>query len=90
MIERKKYLEMCQMVSALKNSSGNMKKDVPSDLLVSYENVAYYPVSYELSFANDGTVKHGAILHDLKANSIIKTSLERVEKYGKEGTDSKN
>lgn len=83
MIDRTKYLQMCQKVSLLKNELCGIKKDVPQELFVQYEGADYYPVSYELAF-EIGNPVHYAIIHDLKANSIIKTKLEKI--YRKEET----
>lgn len=80
-MDRKLYLELCQKVSVLKNGICGIKENVPDELKVIYNGIAYYPVSYELSFDDKGNVKHTAILHDLKANSITSAALERVEKY---------
>ena len=80
-MERKLYLELCQKVSVLKNGICGIKENAPDELKVIYNGIAYYPVSYELSFDDKGNVRHTAILHDLKANSITSADLERVTKY---------
>ena len=80
-IERNEFLQMCQKVSVLKNGVCGIKENVPDELKVIYNGIAYYPVSYELSFDDKGNVRHTAILHDLKANSIMNVNLERVTKY---------
>ena len=80
-MDRKLYLELCQRVSLLKNGICGIKENVPDELKVIYNGIAYYPVSYELSFDDKGNVRHTAILHDLKANSIMNVNLERVTKY---------
>lgn len=79
-MDRKLYLELCQRVSVLKNGICGIKENVPDELKVIYNGIAYYPVSYELSFDN-GKPTHTAILHDLKANSITSADLGRVAKY---------
>ena len=80
-MDRKLYLELCQKVSVLKNGICGIKENVPDELKVIYNGIAYYPVSYELSFDDKGNVRHTAILHDLSANSIMNVNLERVTKY---------
>lgn len=80
-MQRTEYLELCQKMSALKNGILGIKENVPDEFKVIYHGIAYYPVSYELSFDDKGNVRHTAILHDLKSNSIISAALERVEKY---------
>ena len=79
-MQRDIFLQLCQKVSVLKNGISGIKENVPDELKVIYNGIAYYPVSYELSFDN-GKPTHTAILHDLKANSITSADLERVTKY---------
>ena len=79
-MQRDIFLQMCQKISVLKNGICGIKENVPNELKVIYNGIAYYPVSYELSFDN-GKPTHTAILHDLQANSITSADLERVTKY---------
>lgn len=79
-MERKRYLELCQMVSVLPGGVFGIKQNVPDDLKVVHNGIEYYPISYKLSFDN-GRPTHTAILHDLKANSIMNADLETVTKY---------
>ena len=81
MIERKKYLEMCQMVAVLPSGVFGIKQNVPDNLKVVYEGIAYYPVSVDISFDKDGKVINKAIIHSLHANSIIEANLKDVEVY---------
>lgn len=80
MIDRREYLEMCQKVSVLPSGVFGIKQNVPDDLKVIHNGIEYYPISYKLSFDN-GRPTHTAVLHDLKANSIIDADLETVTKY---------
>ena len=84
MIDRKTYLEMCQKVSVLPSGVLGIKQNVPDDLKVIHNGIAYYPISYKLSFDN-GRPTHTAILHDLRANSIMNTDLEAITKYEPSG-----
>ena len=79
-MDRKLYLELSQKVSVLKNGICGIKENVPDELMVVYNGIKYYPVAYELSFDDKGNVRHTAILHDLKANSIINADLRKVKK----------
>lgn len=79
-MQRDIFLQMCQKVSVLKNGICGIKENVPNELKVIYNGIAYYPLSYELSFDN-GKPTHTAILHALTANSITMAKLERVTKY---------
>lgn len=79
-MDRKLYLELCQKVSVLKNGVCGIKENVPNELKVIHNGIEYYPTAYELSF-DKGKPTHTAILHDLKANSIVNASLEMVTKY---------
>ena len=80
-MDRKLYIALCQKVSVLKNGICGIKEDVPNELMVVWSGIKYYPVAYELSFDDKGNVRHTAILHDLKANSIINADLGKVTKY---------
>ncbi len=79
-VQRDIFLQMCQKVSMLKNGLCGIIENVPDELKVIHNGIEYYPVSYELSFDN-GKPTHTAILHDLKANSIMNADLEKVTKY---------
>lgn len=79
-MDRTEFLQMAQKVSVLKNGICGIKENVPDELKVIHNGIEYYPISYELSFDN-GKPTHKAILHDLKANSIMTANLERVIKY---------
>ena len=62
-----------------------IRQNVPTRLLVSWKGIDYYPQSYELAFNDDGSTRHIAIIHDLKANSICHVLLAEVaEKEVKE------
>jgi hypothetical protein len=80
-MDRTEFLQMCQKLSMLKSGICGIKENVPDELKVIYNGIAYYPVSYELSFGDKGNVRHTAILHDLKANSIMNVDLGKVIKY---------
>lgn len=77
MIDRKTYLEMCQKVSVLESGAFGIKKNVPKELLVIYDNTEYYPEKYVLSFDN-GEAIHTAVLHDLRANMRMCADLEKT------------
>lgn len=80
-MNRKLYIELCQKVSVLKNGICGIKENVPEELMVIYNGIKYYPVAYKLSFDDKGNVRHTAILHDLKTNSIMNAELGKVIKY---------
>ena len=80
-MDRTVFLQMCQKVSVLKNGICGIKENVPDELKVIYNGIVYYPVAYELSFDDKGNIRHTAILHDLKANSIMNVDLGKVTKY---------
>lgn len=80
-MQRNDYLQVCQKVSVLKNGISGIKENVPNELKVVYNGIKYYPVAYKLSFDDKGNVRHTAVLHDLKANSITSADLGTVMKY---------
>ena len=79
-MDRKEFLEMCREVAVLPNGAGGVKDIMPS-LCVKYTNLAFYPAGYKLTYSKDGKPLHTAILHDLKANSIIECDLLKVSKW---------
>ena len=81
MIERKTYLEMCQRVAILPRGVQNLKQNVPDELKVVYEGIAYYPMSLDISFDEDGKVINTAIIHSLCANSVIERNLKDISVY---------
>ena len=81
MIKRKEYLEMCQKVSVLPGGIFGIKQNVPDDLKVVYDGIAYYPVSLDISFDKDGKVINTAIIHSLCSNSIIERNLKDISIY---------
>ena len=76
---RAKFLEMCRKVAVLPEGVGGMK-DTPLELHLKYKGMTFYPVGYKLTFTKDGKPSHTAILHDLKANSILECDLLKVER----------
>lgn len=56
-----------------------MKKNVPEQLQVTYKGIDYYPFGYSMYANPDGTWRHSAVLHDIKANAIVSAPLMDVE-----------
>ena len=77
---RKEFLNLCKAVSELPNGSGGIKRGIPPELLVLYDNTAYYPLYYELHFKR-GECYDIAALHSLKINSLIHVPLEAVTAF---------
>lgn len=69
-MDRTEYLNLCKKVSI-------KLPHIPTDCIVEYDGIAYYPQAYELSF-DKGETKHIAVLHDLKANSVMRCPLDKV------------
>ena len=78
-MDRKEFLQICQRVSLLPETTMHIKMAIPPDLTVLYEGIQFYPVGCEMTF-KQGISQHTAILHDMKSHSIMKVDLERVEK----------
>jgi hypothetical protein len=79
-INRKEFLQICQWVSALPETTMHIKTSIPPELTVLYDGIQFYPIGYEMTF-KQGISQHTAILHDMKAHSVIYADLEKVEKY---------
>ncbi len=79
-MDRTEYLNKCKECAMICDEGlYAVKVDVPERLQVEYKGIKYYPVAYELSFNKDGSVRHVAIIHDLKANSVCHVALKDVE-----------
>ena len=78
-MDRAEYLEMCKRVAVLPRGIKDIRKP-PHSLWVRYDNIAYYPLGYMLTFDKCGQPIHTAILHDLKANSVLNCDLSKVER----------
>lgn len=76
-MDRVKFLDMCKRVAVLPDGIGGVK-NTPPELHLKYNGMDFYPVGYKLSFAKDGKPTHTAILHDLKANSILECDLLKI------------
>lgn len=73
-------MNLCRECAMMKEKGlFGIPKNVPDRLRVIYKGIEYYPQSYELGFNEDGTVKHTAIIHDLKINSICCVPLKDVK-----------
>ena len=46
--------------------------------MVAYSGAKYLPIAYKLSFMGDGSVRHTAVLRDIKADSVIEARLDEV------------
>jgi hypothetical protein len=77
MIERKRFFEMCQRCAVLPKSAG-IAVEVQRELTVRWKDIVFYPVGYELFFDDKGNPIHSAILHDMKANSVVRVNFEEV------------
>ena len=56
----------------------HIKTAIPPELTVLYKGIQFYPIAYEMSFKS-GILQHTAILHDMKAHSIVKVDLNKVK-----------
>ena len=71
-MERNTYLQKILQCAMLKES-------VPEALRVVYKGIEYYPFGYSMYGNPDGTWRHTAVLHDIKANAIVSAPLMEVE-----------
>ena len=79
-MDRKEFLQICQKVSVLPETTMHMKTAIPLELTVLYDGIQFYPTGYEMTF-KQGISQHTAILHDMKAHSVVYADLDKVEKY---------
>lgn len=79
-MDRKEFLQICQKVSVLPETTMHIKTSIPPELTVLYNGIQFYPTGYEMTF-KQGISQHTAILHDMKAHSVVYADLDKVEKY---------
>lgn len=79
-MDRTEFLKICQKAAVIPKLAGAELKHCCENVIVSHNGVDYYPEGYMLTFDNKGNPKHTAILHSLKANSVISASLDKVQK----------
>jgi hypothetical protein len=79
-MERNTYLQKILQCAKLKETGlPGVKKDVPDALRVVYKGIEYYPFGYSMYANPDGTWRHTAVLHDVKANAVVSAPLMDVE-----------
>lgn len=78
-MERTEYLRLCREISTLPSLAGGIIKRVPPELLVEVGDSTYYPFYFEMKFRN-GEPRDVAVLHDLRANSLLHCELEKVRR----------
>ena len=69
-MDRTEFLNLCKKASIL-------LPNILEDCKVEYDGITYYPQGYELWFVK-GETRHTAVLHDLKANSVMRCPLDAV------------
>ena len=84
-MERNTYLQKILQCAMLKETGlPGMKKFVPEQLRVTYKGIDYYPFGYSMYANPDGTWRHTAVLHDIKANAVVSAPLSEVKSKGGE------
>ena len=66
-MERNDFLKVCQSHSIGKKTA------------VEYDGIAYYPIAYQLAYNADGTVRHTAVLQDVKSKALVYCRLQDVQ-----------
>ena len=46
---------------------------------VSFDGIEYYPIAYQLAYNADGTVRHTAVLQDVKSKALVYCRLQDGE-----------
>lgn len=82
-MQRAEFLKLCQKVSTYPRGVCDIIENIPENMLVEYATSVFYPVGYKLTF-KEGKPQHTAILHSLKANSVIECDLQKVRLWKKE------
>ena len=48
-------------------------------MAVEYDGIAYYPIAYQLAYNADGTVRHTAVLQDVKSKALVYCRLQDIQ-----------
>ena len=83
-MDRKEFLQLCQKVSVLPETTMHIKTAILPELTVLYEGIQFYPIGYEMTF-KQGISQHTAILHDMQTHSIVKAPLKMVKIFNERG-----
>ena len=66
-MERNEIIKNCQT------------KAIGKTVTVEYDSIAYYPIAYMLAYNADGTVRHTAVLQDIKSKALVYCRLQDVQ-----------
>ena len=66
-MDRNDFFKACQSHAIGKNTA------------VSFDGIEYYPIAYQLAYNADGTVRHTAVLQDVKSRALIYCRLQDVQ-----------
>lgn len=80
-MKRSEFFSIAQMAAIYTKGFKNLDCPAKNNLLVMVNGIAFYPMSIEIGYNENGEVVDLAKLHDTKTNSVISIQLERVEKY---------
>ena len=79
-MDRTEFFKMAQKVAVYTNRCRNLSKSLLEDCIVVHNGIKYYPQYVQVGYDEFGKVINIAILHDLRANSIINADLRKVKK----------
>ena len=80
-MDRTEFFRIAQKVAVYTNRCRNLSKPLLEDCIVVLDGIKYYPQYVQVGYDEFGKVINTAILHDLKANSIMNADLGKVTKY---------
>ena len=66
-MERNDFFKACQ------------SQAIGKTVTVEYDSIAYYPIAYQLAYNADGTVRHTAVLQDVKSKALVYCRLQDVQ-----------
>lgn len=82
-MDRTEFFKMAQKVAVYTNRCRNLSKPLLEDCIVEYKGIKYYPQYVQVGYDEFGKVINIAILHDLRANSIMNADLRNVKNIKK-------
>ena len=78
-MDRTEFFKKSQKASVYTNQFKDLSKPILNDCTVYYKDIQYYPQFIKIGYDAQGNVQNIAVLHDLRAKSIIECNLTLVK-----------
>ena len=86
-MDRTEFFRMAQKVAVYTNRCENLSKPLLEDCIVVHNGIKYYPQYVQVGYDELGRVINIAILHDLKAHSVLEVGLDKIFPCNNQGKE---